>query len=103
MKPEKPIPQGLAPLRAIPPYAHRPSTPVCIGVDILDEDHSLRLSMRRLALDAALRQQLGNAAREWWAREHTVAAMADDYERMIAEAMAAPLPQVELPAHMRDA
>jgi glycosyltransferase involved in cell wall biosynthesis len=74
--------------------------PVCVAVDILDEDHSLRLAMRRLAADAALRDSLGRAARDYWAREHSVAAMADDYERLVARAAATPDGDPELPAHL---
>src|SRR6185436_14298930 len=76
--------------------------PVCVAIDILDEDHSLRLAMRRLAGDAALRAELGAAAREWWQREHSVEVMVGDYERAIAAAMARPDPDVTLPPHMRD-
>ena len=36
--------------------------------------------MRRLATDAALRETLGRAARDYWRREHTIETMADDYE-----------------------
>ena len=61
---------------------------VCIAVDILDEDHSLRLAMRRLATDAALRASLGRAARDTWQREHSVEAMTDDYEGVMREARA---------------
>jgi glycosyltransferase involved in cell wall biosynthesis len=60
------------------------STPVCVAIDILDEDHSLRRAMRRLATDAPLRAALGRAGHEYWAREHTLGAMADDYERVMA-------------------
>ncbi len=76
--------------------------PVCIAIDILDEDHSLRLAMRRLASDSALRDQLGRAAREFWKREHSLDAMADDYERVMQEAASRPDPLVDLPAHMRN-
>jgi glycosyltransferase involved in cell wall biosynthesis len=82
--------------------APRASSPVCIAIDILDEDHSLRLAMRRLAADGALREQLGSAAREWWKREHSIEAMADDYERVMREAASRPDPIVDLPAHMRN-
>ena len=75
---------------------------ICVAVDILDEDHSLRLAMRRLASDSALREQLGRAAREWWQREHSIEAMADDYERVMRQAAARPDPLVDLPAHMRN-
>lgn len=82
--------------------AHRSSTPLCVAIDILDEDHSLRLAMRRLAADAELRAQLGAAARAWWSREHTPDVMADDYARAIADAIARPAAPIALPAHMRD-
>jgi hypothetical protein len=59
--------------------------------------------MRRLAADAALRAQLGGVARDWWAREHSVEAMVEDYERVMREAAARPDPGVTLPAHMREA
>ena len=78
------------------------TAPVCVAIDILDEDHSLRLAMRRLATDADLRARLGHAAREYWMSEHSVEAMADDYERIMRDAAARPDPQVELPAHMRN-
>ncbi len=81
---------------------NRASHPVCIAIDILDEDHSLRLAMRRLASDPALREQLGRAAREWWTREHSLEAMTDDYERVMRDAASRPDPRVDLPAHMRN-
>ena len=74
---------------------------ICIAIDLLDEDHSLRLAMRRLATDAALRADLGAAARDWWMREHSLDGMVEDYERVMREAAARPDPPVTLPAHMR--
>jgi glycosyltransferase involved in cell wall biosynthesis len=62
------------------------SEAIAIAIDIVDEDHSLRLAMRRLATDGELRAQLGRAAREHWLREHAIDAMADDYERVMREA-----------------
>jgi glycosyltransferase involved in cell wall biosynthesis len=76
--------------------------PICVAIDILDEDHSLRLAMRRLASDAALREQLGRAAREWWAREHSLEAMVEDYERVMRDAAGRPDPEITLPAHVRN-
>jgi glycosyltransferase involved in cell wall biosynthesis len=70
--------------------AWRREEAVAVAVDILDEDHSLAIAMRRLALDAGLRADLGAAARRHWAAGHTVAHMADDYERAIQAAAAAP-------------
>jgi len=62
---------------------------ITVAIDIVDEDHSLRLAMRRLATDAALRAELGRAARAYWQREHSVDAMADDYESAMREARGA--------------
>ena len=77
--------------------------PICVAIDILDEDHSLRLAMRRLATDGALRADLGAAAREWWTREHALEAMVEDYERVMRDAVARPEPGplVAPPQHMR--
>jgi glycosyltransferase involved in cell wall biosynthesis len=78
--------------------------PICVAIDILDEDHSLRLAMRRLATDGALRADLGAAARDWWTREHSLDAMVEDYERVMRDAAARPEPGplVDLPRHMRN-
>ena len=74
---------------------------MAVAIDILDEDHSLALAMRRLALDAGLRADLGAAARRHWAAGHTVEHMADDYERAIQAAVAAPVqPGRPLPPHV---
>jgi glycosyltransferase involved in cell wall biosynthesis len=73
---------------------------IAVAVDILDEDHSLSIAMRRLALDAGLRADLGAAARRHWAASHTVAHMAADYEAAMAAAAAAPArPGRMLPPH----
>lgn len=76
--------------------------PVTVAVDILDEDHSLRLAMRRLATDPALRASLGASARAHWEREHSLPRMLEDYRRVIAEAAAAPAPKPSLPLHLVD-
>jgi len=80
--------------------AWRRDEAVAVAIDILDEDHSLAIAMRRLALDATLRAELGAAARRHWAAQHTVAHMAADYERAIAAAIATPPPSRPLPAHV---
>ena len=77
-------------------------TPLCVAIDILDEDHSLWLAMRRLAADPDLRSSLGQAAREHWLREHSPDGMFEDYRRAIARAAASPAPLVSLPDHLRD-
>ncbi len=76
---------------------------VTIAIDVLDEDHSLRLAVRRLLRDGDLRAQLGANAREWWQREHSVDVMVDDYVRVIHAAAARPVPDIDLPAHMAPA
>ncbi len=77
---------------------------IAVAIDILDEDHSLALAMRRLALDPGLRADLGAAARRRWAAGHTVRHMADDYERAMQAAAAAPAPSERagrpLPPHV---
>jgi glycosyltransferase involved in cell wall biosynthesis len=74
---------------------------VAVGIDILDEDHSLRLALRRLGSDADLRHRLGAAARAYWESNHTVPRMVSDYERAIARALRLSPPVVELPDHLR--
>ena len=74
--------------------------PVTVAIDILDEDHSLRLAMRRLAADAALRAELGAAGQRYWENEHSMPRMVEDYRRVLATAAARPVPDVSLPAHL---
>jgi glycosyltransferase involved in cell wall biosynthesis len=68
--------------------------PIAVAIDILDEDHSLGLALRRLATDRPLRDRLGRAARAYWEREHSVVRMRDDYLRLIERAAALPAPAV---------
>ena len=75
--------------------------PVCVAIDIVDEQHSLGLAMRRLARDGPLRNELGRRAREYWARHHTPERMADDYRQAIEAALCRPAPdRSHLPAHL---
>ena len=74
---------------------------VCVAIDILDEAHSLRLALRRLAVDAGLRRSLGSAAAAWWVSHHTIGHMADDYERVMEMARRLEPPGVTLPSHAR--
>ena len=78
------------------------SAAVTVAIDILDEDHSLRLAMRRLATDAELRARLAAAGQQYWQREHSLEAMLDDYRRVLALAAGRPAPQIALPAHLLD-
>jgi glycosyltransferase involved in cell wall biosynthesis len=74
--------------------------PVCVAIDILDEQHSLRLAMRRLATDPELRATLGAAGRRYWEREHSMPQMLEDYERILADAAGRPAPHITLPHHL---
>ena len=81
-------------------------TPVAVAIDILDEAHSLRLAMRRLAGDDALRARLGAAAADYWQREHSMERMLDDYRGAIGRAIARPPRDAAAtagwPAHLTD-
>ena len=79
----------------------RPVEPVCVSLDILDEDHSLRLAMRRLTQDTALRAQLGRQARAYWQRHHTLDHMVKDYASLVGRVLEAPPPTGKLPGHLR--
>ena len=70
---------------------------VAVGIDIVDEEHSLGLALARLAQDAPLRARLGAAGRRYWEREHSVVRMADDYERLIARTLSRPPAPSRLP------
>jgi len=74
--------------------------PVTVAIDILDEDHSLRLAMRRLAADAALRAELGAAGRRYWDEEHSLPRMIEDYRRILATAAGRAAPEVMRPPHL---
>jgi hypothetical protein len=64
--------------------------PIVVSIDPRDEEHSLKLAMRRLSSDAALREQLGTAAREWWMRNATLERAVEAWTGIIAEARARP-------------
>ena len=66
--------------------------PVTVAIDLLDEEHSLRLALDRLTSDPELRNSLGRAGRAYWEREHAPAKMVEDYIRVINRAAALPPP-----------
>lgn len=70
--------------------AFAPADPIVISIDPRDEQHSLKLTLQRLSADAALRTQLGAAAREWWATHATVDHAVRAWEAILAEARALP-------------
>ncbi len=67
-----------------------PAEPILVSIDPRDEAHSLKLAMRRLSTDAALRERLGAAARAWWTTHATVDHAVKAWEKIIAEALALP-------------
>jgi hypothetical protein len=85
------------------PRDFRSADPIIVSIDPRDEEHSLKLAMRRLATDAALRERLGAAAREWWATHATVEHAVKAWEGIIAEALtlppASPAEDVQTPAN----
>ena len=82
--------------------AGRAEESVAVAIDILDEVHSLSLAMCRLAWDAALRRTLGASARHYWLREHSLAAMVNDYLKLMQVARSMPAPMRSLPDHLVD-
>jgi glycosyltransferase involved in cell wall biosynthesis len=76
--------------------------PVTVAIDILDEDHSLRLAMKRLGEDTNLRHTLGRAAQAYWLREHSPEGMLADYLRLLSAAASMATPLVSLPKHLVD-
>ncbi|MEO5739969.1 MAG: glycosyltransferase family 4 protein [Vicinamibacterales bacterium] len=78
--------------------------PVGVSIDIVDEHHSLKLAMRRLAADAPLRTMLGENAQALWNQRWRVDQMASGYRDAIDRAVAHPAPESSsragLPTHL---
>ena len=77
--------------------------PACASVDIVDEEHSLRLAMRRLTRDAALRERIGRGGRKLWESRFRLERLAADFEHAVARALDIPPSDVRregLPAHL---
>lgn len=87
------------PLRTLDPRPEADA--VAVAIDVLDEDHSLRLALRRLISDAPFRQTVGDNARRYWRHTHTLTHMVTDYERVIALAQSAAPPATPLPPHLQ--
>jgi glycosyltransferase involved in cell wall biosynthesis len=84
----------------VTPAVDDTASPCAVAIDILDEDHSLRLAMRRLGTDAALRTSLGEAGQRYWRTHHAVELMVEDYRALIARAIESAAPRPPLPAHV---
>ncbi len=78
--------------------------PVGVSIDIIDEDHSLKLAIRRLATDAPLREMLGRNARTLWNQWFRLDQMASGYRDAIDLALAATarraVDRAHLPGHL---
>jgi len=90
-------------LDAAPGQTARPA--VAVSIDVVDEDHSLTLALKRLTTDRALRQRLGTAAEGYWRANHTVSHMVADYEALLAGLKhqghnAGLKPRLHLPDHL---
>ena len=94
-----------ADLPALDPRSWRPPVggrdPVGVAIDILDEDHSLRLACYRLAVDHTLRERLGRAAHTYWEHTHTLGHMTAGVLRAIDLALGRPAnrPAAHPPLH----
>lgn len=75
--------------------------PVAVAVPILDERQGLHAALDTLIRNTETRRSLGAAARAYWQAHHTLPAMADAYETVIARALARTAPRLALPAHLR--
>ena len=85
------------------PFPFTGREPVAMAIDLLEEDTALLGALRRLAEDRALRESLGRAGRAYWAEDHTLEATAEDYERVMIDAVQRSVPAVaDLPAHFTD-
>ncbi len=92
-------PRNWALLDARPDHAvHRP---IAVSIDVLDEDHSLTLALKRLTTDGALREQLGASAADYWRARHTLEHMVSDYETVMQRTIGQSRAQSELPEHLR--
>jgi glycosyltransferase involved in cell wall biosynthesis len=71
--------------------------PACVTIDIVDEGHSLKLAMRRLAKDSQLRSRLGANARELWATRFSADRMVNVVEGSVTRALEVPPHAVQRP------
>jgi glycosyltransferase involved in cell wall biosynthesis len=75
-------PRSWSVLDAQPSQTKRPA--IAVSIDVLDEDHSLTLALKRLTADRELRVRLGAGAAAYWLENHTVRHMVKDYEAVLA-------------------
>ena len=76
----------------------------CVSIDIVDEDHSLGLALRRLSVDRDLRKTLGRTAGQLWTERFTLERMALRYEHVMERVYGTSADACrleELPLHLR--
>lgn len=73
--------------------------PIVVALDPRDEEHSLLLTIKRLAADAPLRDSLAAAAHAWWRAHATLDHAVGEWERILAEAAAAHSPAAHAADH----
>ena len=86
-------------------WAATSAPPCTVAIDLVDEDHSLRLAMRRLGTDRDLRAALGLAGRAYWTAHHSIDCMAGDYRRVLEQAASISTDstsRIPLPDHLLD-
>ena len=78
--------------------------PICISVDVRDDEHSLLLLMRRLPTDHVSRTRLGHAARQWWKEHLTIPDSSARFETLLEEArrLTPPAQPLDWPSHLTD-
>ncbi len=76
--------------------------PIAVSIDVLDEDHMLRLALDRLVTDRHTREALGRDARAWWEARHRLEDMASAYERVLTLARGRAAGAISLPTHLTE-
>jgi len=75
---------------------------IAIAIDPRDEEHSLALALRRLALDPSLAADLGRAAQAWWGEHATLSHAVTAWRTALQEAasLAPPGHSEDWPPHL---
>ncbi len=71
-----------------PTNSGRTIEPICISIDIVDEEHSLSLALSRLCIDTTLRNTLGQAAHNYWKNHFNLEKMRSGYIQAIEKTCA---------------
>jgi hypothetical protein len=101
LRPEPPHapPTTATRLRQVPDGNGSPA-PIAVALDICHEKQELLTAMLTLARDDRLRRRIGEAARAWWAAGSRMEHSAEDYERVMAAAVARPAVRPAIAPHL---